>query len=423
MRNLRDSLTTRGTAFVAAGVVLLLSGMTLGQHDLTRIGILLTALPLASSLFGRRHDLSLEVSRVAAPSRVRIDEAAQVRVTIRNPGPASTPLIMAEEQLDYALGDRPRFVLPAMRPGERRDVAYLVRGHARGQHRLGPLGVRVRDPFGLTSRGARTHGHGTIIVLPQILSLSTGRSIGAGTGTEGLVPHMIGLHGEDDQAIREYRDGDDLRRIHWPMTSHTGELMVRQEDRPAQRRAVILLDTRPAAHSPGTRSASLEWAVTMCASVAAHLAKSGYAVHLLTPDPTRDMGVQEDTQLEGALDTLARIDIGSDEDHRAVVHAATSVSTQGGIVIAVVGALDDDAARATASLRQPGSTGVAFILDRDAFTSSGRAASSDPAARQADATRAILSTSGWSTLLVGPATSPPEAWGVATTRGQTVATR
>ena len=57
--------------------------------------------------------------------------------------------------------------------------------------------------------------------------------------------------------IREYRDGDDLRRIHWPATARTGDLMVRQEDRPAKRRAVVLLDPAPGAHGGAGPSALL----------------------------------------------------------------------------------------------------------------------------------------------------------------------
>jgi len=417
MRALRDALTARGLAFVAAGLVLVLSGMGLGQLDLSRIGVLLLVLPVASFAFGRRHDLSLEVSRVAAPARVRIDEPAHVIVTVRNPGTGRTPLLLAEEQLDYALGDRPRFVLPAMGGGERREVAYLVRCHSRGQHRLGPLGLRVRDPFGLTSRAARTSGHGTIVVLPRIHALSTPSSLGAGVGTEGSIPHMVGLHGEDDQAIREYRDGDDLRRIHWPMTSHTGELMVRQEDRPAQRRAVVLLDSRAEAHSSGARSASFEWAVSMAASVATHLVSHGYAVHLLTAEPGTDLGVREDREPSAVLDTLARIEVSTGEGFRPVLHAAATLAGQGGLVVALLGGLDDDAARATASLRQPGSTGVAFVLDAPAFDG-GRG--TDDAATPALATRSTLATSGWSALLIGPTTTPPQAWSTAATRHRAV---
>ena len=48
---------------------------------------------------------------------------------------------------------------------------------------------------------------------------AAGRPPGSGVGAEGAIPHMVALHGEDDVSIREYRDGDDLRRIHWPATA------------------------------------------------------------------------------------------------------------------------------------------------------------------------------------------------------------
>ena len=69
-------------------------------------------------------------------------------------------------------------------------------------------------------------------MLPRVEPLGGGHPRGDGVGAEGAIPHMVALHGEDDVAIRTYRDGDDLRRIHWPATAHRGELMVRQEDRP-----------------------------------------------------------------------------------------------------------------------------------------------------------------------------------------------
>ena len=34
---------------------------------------------------------------------------------------------------------------------------------------------------------------------------------------------MVALHGEDDDVCVEYRDGDDLRRIHRPATARTGD--------------------------------------------------------------------------------------------------------------------------------------------------------------------------------------------------------
>ena len=84
MRQLRRSLTTRGSAFAGCGLVLVASGILLGQHDVTRVGVLLLALTVISLVLVRRHGLRLDVARTAAPARVAIDERSVVTVRIRN---------------------------------------------------------------------------------------------------------------------------------------------------------------------------------------------------------------------------------------------------------------------------------------------------------------------------------------------------
>ncbi|MEO6019828.1 MAG: DUF58 domain-containing protein [Knoellia sp.] len=394
-------------AFLASGIVLVLAGLALGQHDLSRIGTALCALPILAGLLGRRHDLSLVIDREARPARVTIDEPAIVQMTISNPSLNRSPVLFAEEHLDYSLGDRPRFVIPALTSGVSTHVEYVVRAHSRGAHRLGPLGVRVQDPFGLTMRHSSLSSHDELLVLPRVVDLSDGRALGRGLGAEGSVPHRVALHGEDDQSIREYRDGDDLRRIHWPATARTGELMVRQEDRPAKRRAVVLLDTRARAHGGTGPSSSLEWAVTMAASTVTHLLDLGFAVHLLTSDPGQESGVREDSDLDRSLETLARTVLTDETGIGGMLHAASGATAQGGLTVAIVGAIDDGAARALSSLRQPGGPGLAFVIEAGAFTATGRASTTGPDPR---ATTAALAGAGWSALAVGPDLAIAEAW-------------
>lgn len=405
---LRRTLTTRGASFLGCGTVLVAAGVLLGQHDVTRIGVLLLALTAGSLVLVRRHGLRLEVTRSVEPGRVAIDQRSVVTLRVRNLEPSPTPVLMAEEGIDYALGDRPRFVIASMRGGTTQEVQYSVRSHTRGVHHLGPLRVRVRDPFGLTLRTAAVSGHAEVVVLPRVLPLTAGRSLGRGIGSEGSIPHMVALHGEDDQTIREYRDGDDLRRIHWPATARSGELMVRQEDRPAKRRAVVLVDSRAAGHGGSGRSGSLEWAVTLAASVLVHLVDGAHAVHLLTADPGDDTGVRHDDTVDGGLDALARVGLGTDDGTRAVLHAASGLTGQGGLVVYVGGPLSDDDAHTLAALRQPGSTGVALVVDPTRF---GRTAGGDrPAEGGAAATVATLRGSGWLASAADAGTGPAEAW-------------
>ncbi len=410
MRQLRRSLTTRGSAFAGCGLVLVASGILLGQHDVTRVGILLLALTVISLVLVRRHDLQLDVARIAAPSRIAIDERSVITVRIRNKETSTSPVVMAEESIDYALGDRPRFVVPSLRPGEAHELQYTVRSHTRGVHRIGPLGVRVRDPFGLTLRAAAVSGEAEVIVLPRVVPLPGGRSLGSGMGSEGSVPHMVALHGEDDQTVREYRDGDDLRRIHWPATARTGELMVRQEDRPAKRRAVVVLDSRSSGHAGSGRHSSFEWCVTTAASVTAHVGDGGFALHLLTADPRADTGTHHDETVPDALESLARVALGGDEGLQAVLHAANALTSQGGLVVYVGGPLGDDDARTLAALRQPGSTGVAMVVDPHTFSGRGQRSGEVRASAHAAATAATLQSSGWMTTLVDARTSPAGAW-------------
>ena len=397
MSRLRDLLTTRGRAFVAAGLTLVLCGVGLGFVDLVRIGVLLLVLPLLSGVLMRRHDLRFSLERTAVPSRVQVDEPCVVTLAIENAGGAASPLLMAEEQLDYALGDRPRFVVPRLRRGDRQEVHYSVRSHLRGRHRVGPLGVRLRDPFGLSTRVAAISGFSEVLVLPRLVPLGGTRPPGSGVGAEGAIPHMVALHGEDDVSIRAYRDGDDLRRIHWPATAKTGDLMVRQEDRPARRRAVVVLDSRAQGHHGTGSSGSFEWAVTACASVAAHLVEQGYAVHLVTDDTAEDHRSSAALDLDPLLDVLAMAQTGSQDQFADVLQAAHPVTASGGLVLAVVTALDEELARRVASLRQPGGTAMAIVLDPDGFSAARRRA---PHRSEDLACVPVLRWAGWGVTLV-----------------------
>ena len=245
-------MTLRGRLFVGAGALVVATGLVLGLHDLTKIGLLLVLLTGLAVLLARR-ELDLDITRVVHPTRVTTDAHADVTVRVRNDGRLPTPLLRGEEGLAYALGDRPHLLVPRLDGGESRQLTYRVRSHVRGHHRIGPFTLRVDDPFGLATRGVTIPGEATLVVLPRVVPLSPVRGVAAGSGGETTTSPRIALHGEDDVAVREYRVGDDLRRIHWRSTARTGETMVRQDEQPTRRRALVLLDDRAAVHA-GTRA-------------------------------------------------------------------------------------------------------------------------------------------------------------------------
>jgi len=369
MRSLRSVLTTRGMAFFGSGIVLVLAGVIFGFRDLTRFGVLLVALPMISAVLVRTRRTRMRIERHAHPERISVGQDAHVTLSFENVSTNTTPIFLAEERLDYVLGDRPRFVVGRIPPGRVRAIDYGVRSHLRGRHRLGPLGVQVQDPFGLANRNAVLQGTADLVVLPAVHPLSSSRQPSSGVGSEGEQAHLIALHGEDDVTIRQYRDGDDLRRIHWPATARTGDLMVRQEDRPAQRRAIVLIDPRPTAHGGAGISSSFEWAVTAAASVAVHLCESGYAVHLVCAETVEGARAADTMTIDEILDVLAVTTMRDDTGEDEILRAAQALASSGGFVLAIVGPHDRDVTSRLASLRQSGTTGLAFVLDARSFGS------------------------------------------------------
>jgi len=393
-------MTLRGRLFVGAGVCIGLVGMALGLHDLTKVGVLLVVLPVLAGLLTRR-DLRIEVARSVDPSRVPIDGHADVTLSVRNTGRRATPLLRSEEGLAYALGDRPRLLVPGLDRAEERRLTYRVRSHVRGHHAVGPLTVRVTDPFGLATRATTVPGHGSLVVLPRTLPLTPVRGVPAGGGGEAAASPRMALHGEDDVGVREYRVGDDLRRIHWRSTARTGETMVRQDEEPTRRRALVLLDDRAHVHAGTGNGGSFEWSVTAVASIVSVLLGERFEVRLcLASDESGRVAPVEG--LDHALDRLAAVQPSGTTSSGGVVEALGEFAQHGGgLVVAVLGALDEASADLCATRS---SHGLALVVDTGRFTD--RTAEHGPA----DLTAQRLTLGGWRTQVVRPGDQLQPLW-------------
>src|SRR5690606_11335891 len=87
MRPVREgfrALTTRGRAFLAAGVTAALCAVLLGQDDLLRVAALLAVLPLVAAWLTARRLDRLSLRRQVAPERITVGQEATVTLTVVN---------------------------------------------------------------------------------------------------------------------------------------------------------------------------------------------------------------------------------------------------------------------------------------------------------------------------------------------------
>jgi uncharacterized protein (DUF58 family) len=273
-----------------------------------------------------------------------------------------TGTLLLEDRLPYALGSRPRLVLERLGGQRASTVAYSVRAEVRGKYEVGPLMVRLTDPFGLCeiTRSFTTISHLTVV--PHLTELPNVRLAAEFAGSGDSRARSVAVHGEDDIATREYRHGDDLRRVHWRSTARIGELMVRREEQPWDSHATVVLDTRRSGHRGEGPTASFEWAVSAAASVAVHLRHNGYRIRLVTGDGT-DL---DSTEREGdgiLLDALAETQVGVANAYVPELVERVRRRGDGGLIIALLGGLTVGEAEALQTLRASGTICIALLID------------------------------------------------------------
>ncbi len=426
MRQTLSGLTTRGRSFLAAGIALVVCALILGERDLLRVGVFLMALPLVAVLIVVRTRYRIACTRVLDPARVPAGRAARVVLRLENLSRLPTGVLLVEDTLPYVLGGRPRFVLDRVQPGGVRDVAYSVRSDLRGRYEIGPLAVRLTDPFGFCELTRAFRGKDHLIVTPVVSEVPSVRLGGdyAGGGESRL--RAVAVAGEDDVATREYRLGDDLRRVHWRSTAHVGELMVRREEQPWQSRATLFLDTRSNAHRGDGLASSFEWAVSAAASIGVHLTRKRFAVQFRTDAGYEVSGHGGVSEVGGGifegqlLDSLATISTSHAGDLAAAVTQLRRARE--GVVVAVLGALSADDADALARLHLGNGAGIAVLLDTAQWTSL------SPSAREQarlafDGNVRLLSYAGWRVLPATPRTTLPQLWPLAASDAMMAAAR
>ncbi|MFI9647527.1 DUF58 domain-containing protein [Streptomyces sp. NPDC052040] len=416
LRAALTGLTTRGRSFLAAGIAAVVCAYVLGQADLLRVGLLLAVLPLVCAAVLHRTRYRVAGSRRLTPERVPAGSEARVHLLMDNVSRLPTGLLMLQDRVPYVLGPRPRFVLDRVEPGGRREVSYRVRSDLRGRYPLGPLQLRLADPFGMCELTRSFSAQDTLTVVPRVDPLPpirlTGEARGYGDGRQ----RSLALAGEDDVIPRGYRHGDDLRRVHWRSTARYGELMVRREEQPQRARCTVLLDARRTAFRGTGPDSAFEWAVAGAASTLAHMLERGFSVRLLTDTGTSVPGEGADgfagASPESAdaaglmMDTLAVID----HSDGTGLSRAYDVLRGGneGLLVAFFGGLDEEQAAVAAKMSRRSGRAIAFLLDSEAWE---REPADVPAPldRAEDRLR-LLRESGWTALAVPRGVPLAELW-------------
>ncbi|MHA3704811.1 DUF58 domain-containing protein [Jatrophihabitans sp. YIM 134969] len=418
------STTARARALLVVGVVLVLAGLVLRMTDLTRAGLFVVALPLAAAAVVTRARLRVACARHSDPPLAVAGSAVEVVLTLTNRSLVPTGALHLEDQMPRHLDGQARFTLAGLASQESRAVVYRLADVRRGRYVTGPLRIRIDDPFGLVEVVRSFTGRSEVLVTPKVEALSAPGPAVAWDVGDNAGSRSVGALGAEDASIREYRHGDDLRKIHWRSTARTGSPMVRQDERPWQGRVTVVADTRRAAHATAPEPAdgpavdlrdrdSLEWAVSAVASIADRMLASSRDTGLLYEQGTGDAlpvraGVGSTREV---AERLAELTPSARSGFDRLVAAAQAAARES-VIVAVLGELDRESLDALLAVSRAGrrsaGTLIAVLLDVEGWRSG--TGPGDPASRRTEDAAARLAAEGWTVAVAHRGESVSEVW-------------
>ncbi len=323
--------TSRGWALLGAGSAFGILWWVFGDPELLLVGAFLLLAALIAVLWVRWHSPQLAISRRIGSPAVHDGEQTMITLVVDNQSTKSVPHLKMSDSVER-LGVA-GFEVARLGPRERATASYLVTCSPRGVYRVGPARGHVVDPLALAELPVPSTAVDRITVYPAVERLSGfPRVRGRDPVVHASRPEHNQRGGEDFYTLREYHRGDDLRRIHWPSSAKTDELMIRQMETPWQSRALVLFDVRAAVYES---AAAFETAVSGAASIVSHLIRSGFDADLWAGDAN----TVDAARYTAIMEKLALVQTDPAVDLRAV---ATRIrhSGGGGALIIVTGVPD-----------------------------------------------------------------------------------
>lgn len=253
-----------------------------GEPFLLAAVVLLVVLALVIALLLRLDAKAMQVELTARPGGQQGKELP-LTLTVR----ASRPLLAArcvtvELEIANAMwktSRRQRYTLPLT--GRETTCPVPFAPQQCGRLVFTCTALQVQDLLNLTARKLDFFAPVQTVVYPQDMQVEVELSratLGAATG-DGMMQNRKGSDPSEMFDIREYAPGDDVRTIHWKLSSKTDELIVRQPSDPSHYNVAILPDFA----LKGATKQEQNAAVAYGAAIAAQLVRRGAGFCMALP--------------------------------------------------------------------------------------------------------------------------------------------
>jgi uncharacterized protein (DUF58 family) len=230
-------LTRRGRAIFALGFGVYLAAWAFGSKPLYPVATGLLLVVGVAWVWIRLSDRPFRVRRGWGDREHVEGDDVPIMAELHPTGNVLPASVTLSERVGR-LGEQ-RHVLS--RNGRRLSVRYVLEKVPRGRYAFEEVRAELADPFGLEHAVVQLPAPGALLVYPRLARLGPLFSESGTRSHDGQRLLLRRHSGFELHSVREYEQGESLRRVHWPSTARRGQLMVKElEDSPRDEIAVLL---------------------------------------------------------------------------------------------------------------------------------------------------------------------------------------
>jgi uncharacterized protein (DUF58 family) len=230
-------MTRRGSLTLLLGAATYVVAWLFGAQALYPAATGLVLAPLAAAAWVKLAAAPLDLRRRAGKGALLEGEDVWVALEVRPRSRVPAPALALTERI-AKLGDR-RTELA--RRGRIYRGTYVLEAVPRGRYVVENVHATIDDPFGLARAELDLDARGSLLVYPRLVILDRLFSESGAHAQDGRRLLLRRPSGFDLHSVRDYEQGESLRKVHWKSTARRGQLMVKElEDAPRDEIAVIL---------------------------------------------------------------------------------------------------------------------------------------------------------------------------------------
>ncbi len=267
MRLMKNSLKTSSIVYITAALcflAFLFCPFRILQFILLSIlGILLLSFFYALMLYKK-----IKIERNVSEVKLSCGETAEISFTIKNFSRLTAHLCYFFDEIPYVyVFEDANQIITSLKGRELKYVTYKIKARERGIYHAGPVKVKTGDPLGLFQIDMEVPADLKIVVRPARIKLTTETQPGFPQGNLKINNPVY----EDvtmRRSIREYKNGDEQKRINWRASAKFGTLFTNQFENSYNSPFFIFLNIAKEDYELHSRNYNIEKAIEIAASIA-----------------------------------------------------------------------------------------------------------------------------------------------------------